>query len=82
MISVLRGFNGAFVGVYSAIPSTTPGGAGTVTVTLTNTNTGRTIDLSRLISFNAAHLTPALPDYINGVGDPTVTAITGVPPGS
>ncbi len=80
VISVLRGFNGAFVGVYSAIPSTTPGGAGTVTVTLTDTNTGRTIDLSRLISFNVAHLTPTLPDYINGVGDPTVTAITGRPP--
>ena len=70
VISVLRGFNGAFVGVYSAIPSTTPGGAGTVTVTLTDTNTGRTIDLSRLISFNVAHLTPTLPDYINGCGRP------------
>ena len=80
VITVERGFNGAFVGVYSAIPSTTPGGAGTVTLTLTDTNTGRTIDLSRLIRYNAADLTPALPDYINGVGDPTVTAITGHPP--
>ena len=54
-----------------------------VTDIVTNTRTGQTIDLSWLVNglgFNAAHVPPALPDYIKGVGDPTVTAIAGVPP--
>ena len=83
MISRSTSFDGAFVNVYSAIPSTTPGGADTVTDIFTNTITGQTIDLSRLVNslgFNAAHVTPVLPDYIKGVGDPTVTAIAGLPP--
>ena len=50
---------------------------------MTNTSTGQTIDLSWLVNglgFNAADVTPVLPDYIKGVGDPTVTSVTGLPP--
>ena len=70
--------------VYSAIASPDGNhGDDTVTDILTNTSTGQTIDLSWLVNglgFNAANLTPALPDYITGVGDPTVTAVSGLPP--
>ena len=83
VISIITSAGGAFVNVYSAIRSTTPGGADTVTNILTNTRTGRTIDVSWLVNalgFNAAHVTPALPDYISSDVDPTVTAINGIPP--
>ena len=70
--------------VYSAIASADGNHANdVVTDILTNTRTGQTIDLSWLVNglgFNAADVTPALPDYIQGVGDPTVTAVTGLPP--
>ncbi len=81
VISRTSSFGGTFVNVYSAIPSTTPGGADTVTDTFTII--GRSIDLSWLVKalgFNAARVTPALPDYIRGVGDPTITSINGLPP--
>ena len=67
--------------VYTAIPQAN--GADTVTDTLTNTVTGKTIDLSSLmdkLGFDAANVPSALPDYISGVGDPTVTAVNGFPP--
>ena len=70
---------GAFVNVYSAI--TSPDGNNVVSSILTNTITGQTIDLSPLVQgFDAAHLTPALPDYITSDVDPTVTAVSGLPP--
>ena len=83
VISTTR-FGGDFVNVYSAIASPDGNHANdVVTDILTNTRTGQTIDLSWLVNglgFNAADVTPALPDYITGVGDPTVTAVTGLPP--
>ena len=73
--------SGAFVNVYSAIAS--PDGNNVVTSILTNTITGQTIDLSWLVNslgFDVANLTPALPDYITSDVDPTVTAVSGLPP--
>ena len=70
--------------VYSAIPSTTPGDPATVTDYLVNTTTNQTISLSWLVNdlgiTDAINTTPALPDYITGVGDPTVTGVSGLPP--
>lgn len=73
----------AYENIYSAIPSTTPGDPATVTDYLVNTTTGHTMDLSGLINglgFDATNTTPALPDYITGVGAPTVTGVNGYPP--
>ncbi len=70
--------------IYSAIASPDGNHANdVVTDILTNTSTGRTINLSWLVNglgFNAADVTPALPDYITSVGDPTVTSVSGLPP--
>jgi len=83
VISTIR-LGGPFVNVYSAIASADGNHANdVVTDIVTNTRTGQTIDLSWLVNglrFNAANVPPALPDYIKGVGDPTVTAVTGEPP--
>ena len=76
---------GSFVNVYSAIAGADPnsGNDDTVTDILTNTRTGKTIDLSSLVNglgFNAADVSPVLPDYIRGVGDPTITSVSALPP--
>jgi hypothetical protein len=76
---------GSFVNVYTAIAGDDPnsGNDDTVTDILTNTRTGQTIDLSSLVNglgFNAADLSPVLPDYIRGVGDPTITSVSALPP--
>lgn len=74
----------AYENVYSAIPSPTSGDPATVTDYLVNTTTNQTINLSGLVNdlgiTDAANTTPALPDYITGVGDPTVTGVGGLPP--
>ncbi len=80
VISTTWSFGHAFENVYSAIPGATP--AQDVVTDNLKTPFG-TIDLSHFINglgFDAAHVTPALPSYITGVGDPVVTAINGLPP--
>ncbi len=70
-----------FEDIYSAIPGAGPGGTDLVTDTL-KTPFG-TIDLSQFINslgFDAANVQSALPSYITGVDDPTVTAVNGLPP--
>jgi hypothetical protein len=82
VISIMS--NSGFTNVYSAIASPDGNHANDViTDVLTNPTIGLTVDLSWLVKglgFNAANVTPALPDYIRGVGRPTVTAVDGGPP--
>src|ERR1700759_2002827 len=72
------GFGGAFENIYSAIPS---GSTDTVTDTL-KTPFGN-IDLSNLVNslgFDAANVTPTLPDHITSTDDPVITGVNGLPP--
>jgi hypothetical protein len=81
LISISHSVGGEFENIYSAIPS---GGTETVTDTL-ETPSG-SFDLSPLVNslgFDAANVTPALPDDdgITGVDrDPTIVAVNGLPP--
>lgn len=82
VISTTWSGGGTLESVYSAIPGA--GGApDKVTDILVNTVTGQSFDLSWLVNglgFDAANVTPALPSYITGIGDPVVTAVNGLPP--
>ncbi|HEY7052785.1 MAG TPA: hypothetical protein VH496_11750 [Mycobacterium sp.] len=78
-------FNGVNRNVYVAIPGDDPlsGDDDTVVDYSTNTRTGATSDLSSLINalgFNAAHVPPILPYYLKGVGTPTFTSVSALPP--
>jgi hypothetical protein len=78
VVSTTWSFGHTFENIYAAIPGATP--ADDVVTDTLKTPFGN-IDLSSLVQgFDASNVPPALPDYISGVGDPTVTSVNGLPP--
>jgi hypothetical protein len=79
IISTTYSFDGEFEHVYSAIPN----GDGTDTVTDILKTPFGSVDLSPFVNsldFDAADVTPALPDGITSTSDPLITAVNGLPP--
>jgi hypothetical protein len=79
VISIVFSNNDKTENVYTSIPGAN--GTDTITDYKTNLVTGKTVDDSSLFQhFDASNPTPALPDDLTGVGDPTVTSVNGFPP--
>lgn len=80
IISITHSGGGAFEAVYSAIPGV---GDAPDTVNETLITPFGNIDLTNLVvglGFDAANVTPQLPDGFTALTDPTVTAVNGLPP--
>ncbi|MGA9489486.1 MAG: hypothetical protein WBV80_04435 [Mycobacterium sp.] len=79
IISTTTSFGGEVQHIYSAIPN----GVGTDTVTDVIKSPFGTFDISPFVDgldFDAADVTPALPDGITSTADPVIIAVNGLPP--
>jgi hypothetical protein len=79
IIGATYSFGGEFEHVYSAIPN----GDGSDTVTDILKTPFGSVDLSPFVNsldFDAADVTPALPDDITSTDDPVIASVNGLPP--